>query len=145
MNDDRILDILERLAIQSVAMTAAALAELGPGRDLTLAQWRALAVIATSDDLRASEIAARLGMSRPSMSRLATRLIRRGLVVSRPDPADGRAAFLTVTGVGRQLLVATRARRREMTTLALDGRGRPLPGDLRDGLDAITTALEGRP
>ncbi|HEY6013494.1 MAG TPA: helix-turn-helix domain-containing protein, partial [Candidatus Limnocylindrales bacterium] len=83
--EDRILAALDRLAAASVGLTTVALAE--HGRDLTLPQWRALVVISTSTGLRASDVADRVGMSRPSMSRLIRRLQRRGVIVVEDDPS----------------------------------------------------------
>ena len=45
---------------------------------------------------------------------------RAGLVSRRPDPADGRRAFVELTPAGLELLHATRARREDWLTDALD-------------------------
>lgn len=141
--DDALLDALDDLAIELVGLTALALAQGGQVRDLTFAQWRALALIATGHEVRASDIAQRLGMSRPSVSRMIARLERKGLVVATTDPRDGRALILTSTPTGRHALYGTRTRRRQMVAAALDGRERPLPRDLRGGLRAVSKALDG--
>lgn len=139
---ERLLDALDDLSIEVVALTAMALDQGGQAQDLTLAQWRALVLIASADGIRASDLAARLGMSRPSMSRLVRRLARKGLIGTTTDPADGRAVILSSTVAGRQALLDTRRRRRRMVSDALARQALPLPGDLHVGLRAIARALE---
>lgn len=138
-----LLDALDDLSIEVVALTALALDQGGQERDLTLAQWRALVLIASADGVRASDLAARLGMSRPSMSRLVRRLTQKGLVDTTTDPSDGRAVILSSTAVGRRALLDTRRRRRRMVADALDRQATPLPDGLHTGLRAIVEALEG--
>lgn len=138
--EDRILAALDRLAAAAVGLTTLALAE--QGRDLTLPQWRALVVISTSTGLRASDVADRIGMSRPSMSRLIRRLQRRGAIVVEHDPSDRRATILRATPAGVAMRVATMTRRRELMAEALAAHPVPLPRELVSGLDAIADELE---
>lgn len=140
--EDPVLMALDRLALAAVGVTTVALAEGGTGHDLTLAQWRALVVISSSKGVRASDVADRIGMTRPSMSRLVRRLERRGVVSVHSDPLDGRAAILRATANGRQMHLATLARRRELMAEALAARAGVLPDDLATGLAAIADALE---
>jgi DNA-binding MarR family transcriptional regulator len=51
------------------------------------------------------------------MSQLIQRFERRGLARRAVDPSDGRAALVTVTGAGRELL---RQRRRDIRTKLAD-------------------------
>lgn len=81
-------------------------------------------------------------MTRPSMSRLVRRLERRGVISVHEDPLDGRAAILRATANGRQMHLATMARRRELMAEALGARAGALPDDLATGLAAIADALE---
>jgi DNA-binding MarR family transcriptional regulator len=140
--DDHILAALDRLASAAVGMTTVALAANGQVHDLTLPQWRTLVVISASTGLRASEVASRIGMSRPSMSRLIRRLQRRGVIVVEVDPTDRRAMILRATPVGVAMRVAAMARRRELMAEALAAHPGRLPRDLAGGLDAIADALE---
>ena len=50
--------------------------------------------------LRMQDLGARVVLSRTRVSRLVTELEREGLVVRRPDPADGRATLATITRCG---------------------------------------------
>jgi DNA-binding MarR family transcriptional regulator len=54
--------------------------------------------------LRVTELARREAVAQPTMTMIVTRLRREGLVDSAPDPADARAALLSVTAAGRAAL-----------------------------------------
>src|SRR5581483_1671575 len=71
-----LLDALERLSVGIVGVTSAVFAG-DPPIDLTLLQWRTLVVATEAENgLRISELAARVGASLPSASRLVERLVR---------------------------------------------------------------------
>jgi DNA-binding MarR family transcriptional regulator len=69
-----------------------------------------------------SDLAAAERMRPQSMAQSVHDLEEDGLVSRRPDPADGRRAFVELTGAGRDLLLATRARRETWLAQALDRR-----------------------
>lgn len=77
------------------------LLERGAG-ELSLAHYRVLAAIADGDE-RASRVAARLALGRPTISASVDALCRRGLL-SRCTAADHRATTLRLTPAGRALL-----------------------------------------
>jgi DNA-binding MarR family transcriptional regulator len=87
-----------------------------------------------------SDLAAAERMRPQSMAQTVRDLEEEGLVSRRPDPADGRRAFVELTDAGLDLLRVTRARRETWLAQALerelDDREREL---LRDAL-----ALLGR-
>lgn len=145
MDDEALLDVLDDLSIEVVVMTALALGQGGLERDLTLPQWRALVLIDAGEGVRASDLAPRLGMSRPSMSRLVRRLEHKALVSATPDPSDGRAVILSSTPAGRQALRDTRIRRRRMVGDALSRTRQAIPDTLDAGLRAIVVALGEAP
>jgi DNA-binding MarR family transcriptional regulator len=136
-----LLDALERLSVGIVGVTSAVFAG-DPPIDLTLLQWRTL-VVATEarDGLRISELAARVGASLPSASRLVDRLVRRDLVSVIPDPADRRARVVRPTPTGLELRGRLVERRRNL--LAQRVREIGIPPSVVPALDAIGTALEG--
>ena len=80
--------------------------------------------------VRLTVLAALVDISQPSMTQLVQRLERRGLVERSVDPADRRAALVTITDGGRELVLeqenAVRARLREAVAA--------LPAQERDGL-----------
>lgn len=49
------------------------------------------------------DLAARLLISQPSLSRLVDKLVAEGLIDRQPDPNDGRVALLTLTAEGAAL------------------------------------------
>ncbi|HEY1281678.1 MAG TPA: MarR family transcriptional regulator [Acidimicrobiales bacterium] len=71
--------------------------------DMTLAQFRVLSVVASSPE-RASRIAERADMSRPSLSGLLDGLASRGWVARRVVAGDRRGVRLEVTPAGHTAL-----------------------------------------
>lgn len=53
------------------------------------------------DGLRLGELAGRARLSKQTMTELVRRLARDGLVERRPDPSDGRASLVFLTGRAR--------------------------------------------
>lgn len=111
-------EMLERIALGSVAVTATSLFEAGSG-ELTFVQWRALVVIGGRPGIRIGPLGDLLGASQSASSRLVARLTRRGLVVGLPDPVDRRATQLWLSDSGRvvhgQVLAA---RQRHLSSIA---------------------------
>jgi len=73
--------------------------------ELSLAQYRVLAAVAAGDE-RASRIAARLALGRPTISATVESLRLRGLLTRDPVDEDQRAAALRLTDDGRATLGA---------------------------------------
>ncbi|HEY3524379.1 MAG TPA: MarR family transcriptional regulator [Candidatus Limnocylindrales bacterium] len=136
-----LLDALERLSVGIIGVTSAVFVG-DPPIDLTLLQWRTL-VVATEagDGLRISELAARVGASLPSASRLVERLVRRGLVSVEPDPMDRRARLVRPTAAGLELRTRLVERRRNL--LAQRVAAISVPGAVVPALEAIGNALAG--
>jgi DNA-binding MarR family transcriptional regulator len=67
--------------------------------ELTLAQYRVLASVASGDE-RASRIAGRLALGKPTISATVDSLRQRGLLTRSGVEADQRAATLTLTADG---------------------------------------------
>jgi DNA-binding MarR family transcriptional regulator len=140
--DPAILEAFDRLSSGVLSIAAAALASAGFDFDLTILQWRTLtAVSERPDGLRVSEVAAIVGSSLPSASRLVDRLRRRGLVATQTDAADRRATRVRATPAGQELRTRIVDHRQRMLRNRLAGRTEPLPSDLQGGLEAIADAL----
>ncbi len=73
--------------------------------ELSLAQYRVLASVAAGDE-RASRIAARLALGKPTISATVESLRRRGLLTRAAVDDDQRAATLRLTDDGRAVLDA---------------------------------------
>ncbi|MGQ7312115.1 MarR family winged helix-turn-helix transcriptional regulator [Microbacterium arabinogalactanolyticum] len=79
---------------------------------VTFARYEVLRLLAfsRSGTLPLSSVVARLQVHATSVTSTAERLVRDGLVLREPHPHDGRAALLTLTETGRDLVErATRA------------------------------------
>jgi DNA-binding MarR family transcriptional regulator len=71
--------------------------------DLTLAQYRVLAMVA-SGDARASKIAERLAVARPTVTAVVDGLVDRGYLRREAVPGDRRAQSIVVTDAGHTRL-----------------------------------------
>jgi DNA-binding MarR family transcriptional regulator len=108
------------------------------GTDMGPSQVAALATIERHGPLAPSELAERERIKRPTATRVLARLAEAGLVERIPDPADGRAAIVSVSSEGRALL----RRLRQRKTAYLASRMRELaPRDL-EALARATEVLE---
>jgi DNA-binding MarR family transcriptional regulator len=134
-----VLDQLEQLAVELVAVTNAAIFDVGAG-DLSLLQWRTLMVLGGSEEpLRVNELADRASASMPSASRLIRRMERRGLVSISRDPSDGRGRRIALTPGGEALRRNVIARRRGLIEDALAELAEE-PGLVR-GLESVVARL----
>ena len=68
-----------------------------------------------------SELAVANHVRPQSMAQTVHELEAAGLVSRRPDPADGRRAFVELTPAGLEAVADTRLRREDWLTRALDG------------------------
>ena len=74
--------------------------------ELSLAHYRVLSAVAGGDE-RASRIAVRLALGKPTISSSVEGLVRRGLLDRADVAGDQRGSSLTVTADGRRLLSET--------------------------------------
>ncbi|TFV67338.1 UNVERIFIED_ORG: MarR family transcriptional regulator [Bacillus sp. AZ43] len=80
--------------------------------DLDGAAYGLLALLEDAGPLRASDLVARLGLDKSTVSRQVSQLADLGLVDRAPDPVDGRAQVLTPSAEGSARLARIRAARR---------------------------------
>ena len=73
--------------------------------DLTLPQYRLLALIVSGEE-RASHIAGRLALAKPTVSATIDTLVERGLLERTAVDTDRRAVRLTITADGRDAMRA---------------------------------------
>lgn len=69
--------------------------------DLTIPEWRVLAILAEYPGISASEVAERAAMDKVAVSRAVTRLRRGGRVTRKFEPDDRRRSSLDLTVDGR--------------------------------------------
>ena len=86
---------------------------LSPSDGLSLTAAATLATLDRSGPGRLTALAAHEGVTQPAMTQLVDRLQGAGMLDRVPDPADGRAVQVRITGEGRALLARRRAVRAE--------------------------------
>jgi len=74
------------------------------GKDITVAEWVLLRTLYGKDPTPPSHLASELGMSRGAITKLADRLIPKGLIDRVADALDGRAQTLELTAAGEKLV-----------------------------------------
>lgn len=89
---------------------------------LSIAEWRVMAVVGRFGAITARVVAERTEMDKVKVSRAAAGLLAAGLLAQGPDPDDGRARRLRLTGRGREV------------HRAIVARARTLAGELEAGL-----------
>jgi DNA-binding MarR family transcriptional regulator len=107
--------------VDAVVLTLARLARLleRACTELTLPQYRLLAMIADGAE-RASQIAGRLALTKPTVSATIDTLVERGLVTRAVVDDDRRALRLQITAEGRAVLgAADRAMREQLDDLLI--------------------------
>jgi DNA-binding MarR family transcriptional regulator len=92
-----------RRAVRALALAARKL-ERATG-DLTLAQYRVLALVAAGDE-RSSLVAERLAVAKPTITAVVDGLVERGCLTREAVAGDRRSLRLVVTPNGRKALVA---------------------------------------
>lgn len=97
-----------------------------------------LASIDLHGPLTPSELAERERVKRPTATRTVARLEELGLVERTPDPTDGRACIVAITGEGRALMKRLRTRKNAY----LANRIRDLPPEDHDALEHAAEILE---
>src|ERR1700761_8012469 len=126
-----------RQAIRALARMARQL-ERSSG-DLNLAHYRVLSAIAEGDE-RASRVADRLALGKPTVSAAVESLTKRGLITREDVVEDRRATTLSLTPAGEEALAAVD---REMLGYLDDLLARtPDPARVLESLGQLGTALD---
>jgi DNA-binding MarR family transcriptional regulator len=73
-------------------------------RDVTVAEWVVMRELYGADALAPSRLANKLSLTRGAISKLAERLIAKGLAIRASHVSDGRAHTLALTTKGRSLI-----------------------------------------
>ena len=108
--DKALVDAFVAASRALVAVAARSLADLG--EDITLPQYRALVVLATRGPQRAADLAAGLGVTPSTASRMIERLVRKHLIRRARLQDDRRAIRVHLTEAGRQVVAQVTDRRR---------------------------------
>ena len=88
--------------------------------DLSIWQWRIIAVLGERGGLTSTEVAQRTLMDKPTVSRAAASLIERGILERHIDREDRRRAPMRLTDEGEAIYAAVIPRARESERELLD-------------------------
>lgn len=116
--------------------------------DLTLNEWRVLALIKASEPVRPAYIAEQLLMDKSQLSRLIKTLTGKLLVTSAPDIGDARAIILKSTRAGDDLyndMMAEVMRQNEMVLVPLSSEEVVQFNEMLDRLIKHSLLLLGEP
>jgi DNA-binding MarR family transcriptional regulator len=114
--DQDVSDCVGDLLDQAMDVTARFLSDRA---DLSAPAVFAMNRVCREGPIRLTALAAKEGVSQPSMTQLIQRLARAGLVTRLADPDDGRAALIGITRDGQALLDDRKRLRRERLALLL--------------------------
>ena len=121
-----------------IAIAAQSVAELMP--DLTLPQYRVLVVLATQGSQNLNALAAALGVTASTASRLCDRLVRKKVIHRQTSRTDRREIRLKITDSGREIYEEVIARRRALIAPLVAAVPESSRKDLLAALRAISEA-----
>jgi DNA-binding MarR family transcriptional regulator len=99
----------------SRSLIAVATRSLGAAaEETTIAQYRALVVLASRGPQRMMDLAGALGVAPSTAGRMCDRLVRKGLIRRHRARADRRAVLVSATAAGRLVVDQATARRRAL-------------------------------
>jgi DNA-binding MarR family transcriptional regulator len=99
----------------SRSLIAVATRSLGAAaEETTIAQYRALVVLASRGPQRMVDLAAALDVAPSTAGRMCDRLVRKGLIRRHRARADRRSVLVSVTAAGRLVVDQATARRRAL-------------------------------
>jgi DNA-binding MarR family transcriptional regulator len=104
-------------AVLTASRTLVAVAERSLGaaaEETTLAQYRALVVLASRGPQRIVDLARALEVTPPTAGRMCDRLVRKGLIRRQRARADRREVQVSATEAGRAVVDQATVRRREL-------------------------------
>jgi DNA-binding MarR family transcriptional regulator len=105
------------IEVLTASRTLVAVAERSLGaaaEETTLAQYRALVVLASRGPQRMVDLARALEVTPPTAGRMCDRLLRKGLIRRHRARADRRQVLVSVNAAGRNVVDQATARRREL-------------------------------
>jgi DNA-binding MarR family transcriptional regulator len=108
--EQNISDCVGELLDQAMDLTARFLTDRA---DLSASAGFAINRVCREGPLRLTALAAKEGISQPSMTQLIKRLERQDLVTRLADPEDGRAALIGITEHGQEVIDDRKRVRRE--------------------------------
>jgi DNA-binding MarR family transcriptional regulator len=134
-------------AARALSLAARSLERAAGECDVTLAQYRVLALVAAGDE-RSSLLAERLAVAKPTITAVVDGLVERGFIERTSVEGDRRSIRISLTKPGQQALrTAERAMAEVLDRIFGEARDRPALvhalGDLDDALAARMRARLG--
>ena len=118
--------VVDAVLTASRTLIAVATSSLGAAaEDTTIAQYRALVVLASRGAQRMTDLAGALDVTPSTAGRMCDRLLRKGLIRRHRARADRRAVQVSITPAGRQVVDQATARRRALIAGICAGSRRP--------------------
>jgi len=125
----------------SRTLIAVATRSLGAAaEDTTIAQYRALVVLASRGPQRMVDLAGALEVAPSTAGRMCDRLVRKGLIRRHRARTDRRAVLVSLTAAGRQVVDQATGRRRELIAGILRGLPAARQRAVADALQAFAAA-----
>jgi DNA-binding MarR family transcriptional regulator len=107
--------VVDAVLTASRTLVAVVTASLGAtAEDITIAQYRALVVLASRGPQRIAGLAGALDVAPSTAGRMCDRLVRKGLIRRHRARADRRVVQVSITGTGRQVVDEATGRRRTL-------------------------------
>lgn len=110
---------------------------------LRLGQYQVLRLLWEEDELTPREIAGRLGVEMPTVTRTVQRMMRDGLVERRKHPGDARSVFICLNARAKELRATLAELISEETERALRGFSTAERAALVDMLDRLAENSKG--
>jgi len=117
--DDAVVDAVLSASRSLIAVATRSLG--AAAEETTLAQYRALVVLASRGPQRVTDLAAALDVAPSTAGRMCDRLVRKGLARRHRARADRRAVLVSVTAAGREVVDQATARRRALIAAIMHG------------------------
>ena len=135
---EQVLEDMIRAGRIFVAIAANSLA--GDDVQLSLQQYRALALLASREGQRPADLARSLGVTPSTTTALCDRLVQKGMISRRRRGSDRRSIYLIVSARGREQLEKISARRRDLLREIFLRLPSPTQAQLADAIPAFVEA-----
>jgi DNA-binding MarR family transcriptional regulator len=133
--------VLDAVLTASRTLVAVATQSLGAvAEETTIAQYRALVVLASRGPQRLVDLAGALEVTASTAGRMCDRLVRKGLIRRHRSRTDRRAVQVSITAAGRQVVDQATARRRELLAQILSRLPAAQQAGVARALDAFAAA-----
>lgn len=132
-----------RLARTSAALSRTAAVRYRREFDVSLGEWRTMALVAADPSLTLNRLARRAGLDKAQVSRVVSKLVDRGLLAR--AMGSGRTSQLSLTAEGARVyagLIAAANERDELFRSALTGQERLALDAALDKLVDVALAME---